>query len=296
MRHSLSVIMFGAIAALILGGWSPDSSLPSPHGAGFAWNGQGRCAGGGRLPTGLSGYKLTFDDEFDSFAAGPGALPNLFYATWETKYFWGDRSLPQNGETQFYSDSSVSTNPFSLHDGVLDIVAAPGGNAAGLPYNSGMITSYRSFAQTYGYFEMQAVLPQGKGMWPAFWLLPKNGQAGEIDIMEAFGAPNDRGEGGSNQIHWANHYDTPSDTGDWVAVPADIYSGCHSYGVDWEPDTITWYFDGRPIAQVATPALAHAPMYVLANLAAGGTWPGPAGGETAHLQIDYIRVYQKPGR
>lgn len=255
---------------------------------------QVRCVGVSRLPIGLSSYKLTFDDEFKSSqtAGGSGAMPDAFDATWETKFFWGDRSLPQNGETQYYSDSSVGTNPFALHDGFLDIFAAPGDNVAGLPYTSGIITSYRSFSQTYGYFEMQAVLPRGNGMWPAFWLLPRNGQAGEIDIMEAFGAPNDSGEGGANQIHWANHYGLPGDTGDWVTVPADIYTGCHRYGVDWEPKTITWYFDGRPIAQVATPATANTPMYVVANLAAGGTWPGPAAGETAHMEIDYIRVYR----
>jgi beta-glucanase (GH16 family) len=22
-------------------------------------------------------------------------------------------------------------------------------------------------------------------------------------------------------------------------------TGFHTYGVDWEPDTITWYFDGK---------------------------------------------------
>ena len=296
MRPSWFTILFAMCVVLALGGWSSETSLAS--GASLAWNEQGRCAGTGHLPAAMSGYRLTFDDEFDSApsAERSWSSPNLFRATWETKYFWGDRSLPQNGETQFYSDPSVGSDPFWAHDGVLDIVAAPGSNPAGLPYTSGMITSYRSFAQTYGYFEMQAILPRGAGMWPAFWLLPKNGQAGEIDIMEAFGAPNAKGEGGSNQIHWADHYDLASDTGDWVSVPADIYGGCHSYGVDWEPDTITWYFDGRPIAQVATPAMAHSPMYVLANLAAGGTWPGPATGETAHLQIDYIRVYQKPGQ
>jgi beta-glucanase (GH16 family) len=123
--------------------------------------------------------------------------------------------------------------------------------------------------------------------------LPKNGQAGEIDIMEAFGAPNRFGEGGSNQIHWATHFNLSSDTGGWATVPGDIYTGWHTYGVDWEPNTIIWYFDGRQIAKVATPATANSPMYIIANLAVGGNWPGPAGGDTAHMGIDYIRACAK---
>src|SRR5258707_9504386 len=112
MRRSLLMILLGATLALVCGGGAAGASFHAPAGTNFAWNGQGRCAGSGRLPMGLTGYKLTFDDEFDSSlaAGGPAVLPDGFNATWETKYFWGDRSLPQNGETQFYSDSSVGAN------------------------------------------------------------------------------------------------------------------------------------------------------------------------------------------
>jgi beta-glucanase (GH16 family) len=39
----------------------------------------------------------------------------------------------------------------------------------------------------------------------------------------------------------------------------------------------------------------HRPMYLLANLAVGGTWPGNPDHSTifpATMYIDYIRVYQ----
>src|SRR5215212_4564284 len=56
-------------------------------------------------------------------------------------------------------------------------------------YTSGMINSYHQFSQTYGYFEMRAELPQGQGLWPAFWLLRVDGQlSSEIDIMEQIGS------------------------------------------------------------------------------------------------------------
>lgn len=150
----------------------------------------------------LTGYTLTFDDEFDNFSAAAGStdLSKPLNATWQTQFFWGARYFGSNGEQQYYSDSTTGTNPFSLQNGALDITAAPGSNPAGQPYNSGMINSYHSFSQTYGYFEMRAKLPEGQGMWPAFWLLPENGGTGEIDAMEAFGAKAADGEGGSNQV------------------------------------------------------------------------------------------------
>ena len=45
---------------------------------------------------------------------------------------------------------------------------------------------------TYGKFEMRAKLPAGRGVWPAFWMLPvthsdDNLLDGEIDIMEYVG-------------------------------------------------------------------------------------------------------------
>jgi beta-glucanase (GH16 family) len=237
----------------------------------------------------LTGFTLTFDDEFNGLSASADGVST----TWQTSYFWGERYLPANGEKQFYSDATTGTNPFVIRNGALEITAEPGSNPGGQPYTSGMLQSYHSFSQTYGYFEMRAELPQGQGMWPAFWLLPSNGASGEIDIMEAFGAPNGSAEGGSNQTHWAEHFASPNEAGNWATVTGDIYTGYHTYGVDWEPDKITWYFDGEQIAQEATPSGAHDPMYVLANLAVGGNWPGPPGGETAHMDIDYIRVYSK---
>ncbi len=38
----------------------------------------------------------------------------------------------------------------------------------------------------YGYVEMRARLPKGKGLWPAFWLLhdANNKNRPEIDVME----------------------------------------------------------------------------------------------------------------
>lgn len=53
-------------------------------------------------------------------------------------------------------------------------------------FTSSRLISKRSFK--YGVFEIRARLPQGRGTWPAFWLLgakrPLNWPSdGEIDVM-----------------------------------------------------------------------------------------------------------------
>jgi Ca2+-binding RTX toxin-like protein len=78
-----------------------------------------------------------------------------------------------------------------------------------------------------------------------------------------------------------------------TTVP-DLSADFHTYGVDWQADKITWYFDGEPIFQAATPPDMHLPMYMQANLAVGGDWPGSPDATTkfpAELCIDYIRAW-----
>jgi beta-glucanase (GH16 family) len=238
----------------------------------------------------LTGYKLTFDDEFNGFSwAGNGG-------TWKTLFYFGGRSLPSNGELEYYSDPSVGVNPFSIQNGALDIVAAPSANTAatgGLPYTSGLITTEGTFAQTYGYFEMRAMLPAGQGMWPAFWLLPTDKSwPPELDVLEAFGAPNANHEGGPTQFHLGTISSNGAQNfGTWIDTGVDLTQGYHTFGLLWDAQHLSYFFDGRQVAQTATPADMNKPMYMLANLAVGGNWVGPPAGETAHLDIDYIRAY-----
>jgi beta-glucanase (GH16 family) len=239
----------------------------------------------------LSSFHLSFDDEFNTFTSTPDGS-----AGWQTTFYFGGRSLPSNGEQEYYSDSTVGANPFSLANGALTITAAPGSNPEGLAYTSGLITTEGMFTQTYGYFEIRAQVPEGQGMWPGFWLLNADKSwPPEIDVLEAFGATNANGEGGADQVHvnaitsdWAS-----GGGGAWVTIPGNIYTGYHTYGTDWEPDYVTYYIDGQEVYQVKTPSDLNQPMYMLANLAVGGPWVGNASGETGQMHIDYIRAYSQ---
>jgi len=247
----------------------------------------------------LTGFKLTFDDEFSAFSSNGPSNPGdpSHSGTWDTTLSYGERKL--NDEVEMYSDPTVGINPFSVTNGCLDIHAAPSLNLTqtyGAPYTSGMITTNHSFSQLYGYFEMRAELPQGTGMWPAFWMLPQQHVwPPELDPLEAFGASGPEGDGGAYSFH-NGQIAASGGQGQWNDTNgANLYTQFNTFGVDWEPDTLTFYFNGLAYQTIPTPTGFDQPMYLLANLAVGGHWVGAPIGESADMLIDYIRAYSKNG-
>ena len=234
---------------------------------------------------------LRFDEEFNTFSSSVDGKTG----TWMTTYPYGGESantLPSNGEGEYYgSAASGSNSPFSLSNGILNITAskAPAGsNPYGLPYTSGLITTDGSYSQTYGYFEVSAKLPAGAGLWPAFWMLPVAVHDNtELDVFEMLGSS-------PSTIYSSTHGPTGG-VSQQLSVP-DTSTAFHTYGVDWEPSTVTFYMDGAKVASTPTPASMNQPMYMLLNLAVGGStsWPGAPNAATAFpstMQIDYVRAY-----
>ena len=243
-----------------------------------------------------SEMRLSFSDEF-----GTLSLWNGESGTWDSNFWWGQpngSTLAGNGERQWYIDHDYgptsSVNPFSIDDGVLTITAARApdaikGEIDNYEYTSGLITTYESFSQTYGYFEMRADMPDNHGTWPAFWLLPADGSwPPEIDVVEM------RGQDPSTVQVSAHSNETGSRTTVSSAVNVPDTEGFHTYGVLWTEEELVWYFDDVEVFRTDTPDDMHEPMYMLANLAVGGVAGEPADGlaTPAEMQIDYIRAYE----
>ena len=140
-------------------------------------------------------------------------------------------------------------------------------------------------AQTYGHFEVRARLPRGKGLWPAVWMLPADHTwPPEIDVVESIGDP--------RTAYVTAHSKAVASKSVEVKVGDD---GFHTYAVSWDPQWLKWYLDGVETARQATPADMHKPMYLIANLAVGGKWPGAPDASTrfpASLDLDFVRIYQ----
>ena len=231
-------------------------------------------------------------------------------ATWSPA--WGTLS----NELEAYPDADAMTDlgisPFSVSNGVLSITASPLPAAAQKTLPAGIQRSYLSgalntypYSQTYGYFEIDAEIPSGRGLWPAFWLLSVDDNwPPEIDAPEAL--CND-----PTTAYFSLHTTDKA----WIATQPDAYNGSattntihtgvdgslgfHRYGVDWGPQTITFYIDGAAVGQRTTPGDMHKPFYLIANLAVGGngSWPGPPDAHTvfpATLRILSVKVWQRP--
>ncbi|HEY8617510.1 family 16 glycosylhydrolase [Phenylobacterium sp.] len=235
----------------------------------------------------------TFVDEFNSLQTGSVWKTNFGYAGDGLNSF----TLPRNGEQQIYvapefkgtTGAPMGLNPYSVNNGVLTIKAQPvsadvSGKMWGYQYSSGMLDSH--YQQTYGYFEIRAELPHGKGLWPAFWLLGENNN--EIDILEGLGSD-------TKVPYNAIHSNAVPAAGLQNFVPDD--SGFHTYGALWSPKDIIFYVDGAEVWRTATPVDMHKPMHMIVNLAVGGNWAGPPDGTTpwpAEMKIDYVKAWNLP--
>jgi len=239
------------------------------------------------------GYRLVFADEFQS--------NDLDGNKWNSSYRWGSTWVI-NSEKQFYVDQLTNPwfgyKPFTMDGEYLYITATPTPdylkqNAIGQPYLSGALTTYNKFKMKYGYVEMRAKLPRGKGLWSAFWLLHQHDheRRPEIDVMEHIG---DEPSLVYNTYHWVDGWNarkTPS----YESWGPDYSQDFHTFGMKWEPNVITWYVDGVARHQVVDTNVSWEEMYLLVNLAVGGWWPGDPDWTTkfpATMTVDYIRAYQ----
>ena len=75
----------------------------------------------------------------------------------------------------------------------------------------------------------------------------------------------------------------------------DLTANFHTYGIEWEKDSLTFLIDGNPVYTTA----AYVPdeeMYLFINTAVGGDWVGEPDGTVEfpkELLVDWIRYYKK---
>jgi len=251
-----------------------------------------------QLPLDSSRLQPTFSDEFATLNLWTGDNSGV----WKTWYGGGtyksnldNRTLRGNGELEIYVDpllkgtgtAALGLNPFSLDNGVLTITATNTPAAAeaalwGYDYISGALTTRGTWGQTYGYFEARLQLPDEKGAWPAFWLMPTDGSwPPEIDIMEAYGT--------EQAVQTLHTKESGSHTQSYTKTFVDgATTGMHTYGLLWTEDSLTWYIDGTAVKTADTPDDMHKPFYMMVNLAVSS---GTTGLLLSEYKIDYIRAF-----
>lgn len=244
---------------------------------------------------------LVWSDEFD----GSGTIDT-------SKWFQQTKSPPGGswwgGLIQHYTDKKE--NAF-IKDGFMHLVAKKETfttQGETKEYTSVRLNS--KFAFTYGKVEVRARLSEGKGTWPAIWMLSKNinedgaywqkqgfgttdwPYCGEIDIMEYWGKNPDYVQ---SALHNGSSYGHKvKNVGGQTAV--DASNQFHIYAVEWSADEIVFSVDGK-VHLVYAPATKTddnwpyaSDYYLLMNIAIEPDISEDFS-ESAML-IDYVRVYQ----
>jgi beta-glucanase (GH16 family) len=171
-------------------------------------------------------------------------------------------------------------------------------------YTSAKLVSKGKGAWQYGYMEVRAKLPQGRGTWPAIWMLPEENRFGgwpkngEIDIMEHVGYDPGRVHG---TVHTeAFNHMIGTQKGGQVQV-SSFAEEFHTYAVDWRADRMDFYLDGKLYFTFTNTGGNYTEwpfdqsFYLILNIAVGGNWGGKEGVDAAiwpqQMAVDYVRVY-----
>jgi beta-glucanase (GH16 family) len=176
-------------------------------------------------------------------------------------------------------------------------------------YTSARLLTKNRFEVAYGRLEARIKVPEGSGLWPAFWMLGTDidqvgwPQTGEIDIMENVGRLPTKVFG---TLHGPG-YSGGQSYGKTLDLGAPVGDDYHVFAVDWQPDRVVWSVDGvEYFAATPTDAFLQGkrwvfnhPFFILMNVAVGGNFGGPVRPATTFPQtmsIDYVRLYQAKPR
>ena len=225
-------------------------------------------------------YSLAWSDGFNGTALDT------------TKWIIENRNAGVNNELEYYLSSNLSVSNGNL------VITAKKQTFGGQPYTSGKITTFGKFSQQYGRIEASIKMPQGAGMWPAFWMMGANVDivnwppCGEIDIIEHVNS--------DNTIYGTMHWNVNGHVsyGSTTTTTPENY---HLYAVEWDTNSIRWYVDntlyltGNIAQNINGTDAFHLPFFIILNLAVGGNFPNTAVDDSKipeSMYVDYVRVYK----
>ncbi|MCU0354822.1 MAG: glycoside hydrolase family 16 protein [Cytophagales bacterium] len=237
-------------------------------------------------------YRLVWADEFDYTG-----LPDAKKWSYDVGgHGWG------NQELEFYTKDRLENA--RVENGLL-VIEARKEKYENNDYTSARLVTKGKGDWQYGRVEVRAKLPQGRGTWPAVWMLAsttplKWPDDGELDIMEHVGF--DPGVVHANVHTKAYNHAIKTNKGNRTTVP-DATTAFHTYRMDWNAKQITFYVDEKPYFTFANdkrndPATwpYDQKFHLLLNIAVGGAWGGQQGVDDSvfpqRMEVDYVRIYQ----
>lgn len=122
----------------------------------------------------------------------------------------------------------------------------------------------------YGTFTFQVNTVKGKGLFPAIWMLPADGNPyPEIDIYELIGNEQNRfygvlhylKDGEKNRLFFEHEFSPEN-------IPET-----YLLRFEWTPEKMAWYLNNEELYSIQQ-NVPDQHMYMIINLAVGGNWPG----------------------
>ncbi len=242
-----------------------------------------------------SGEKvLVWSDEFNY-----SGLPDNTKWSFDTDgnaWKWG------NNEAQYYTANRLKNA--EVKDGCLYITAHRE-DFEGFAYTSARLRTLHKGDWLYGRIEVKARIPDGRGMWPAIWMLPTDWvygdwpKSGEIDIMENVGYDPYIIVASA---HTESYNHTIGSQKSGTARVQTCYSDFHVYTLEWNANEYRVYVDDLLIFTFKNEATGYKTwpfdkrFHLLLNVAVGGNWGGAMGIDDTifprTMVVDYVRVYQ----
>ncbi len=224
----------------------------------------------------LPGYKLVWSDEFND-----GKL--------DTNK-WGFRTDSKHWSTQKPENVSV-------RDGKIYLTVKKE-DAGDKHYTGAGVISKQTFK--YGYYESRFKVPPGAGWHTSFWMMKHDGKGGtgptasaqELDVCE-----NDSvnlTNYGVNVHRW-NPQPHVSQGHKAIKTP-DLSAGFHTFGCEFTPETVKYYFEGQLVQTVTVTNFAHSDQHIWLTTIASQLGKTKAVDDTklpAAAEYDYVRFYQK---
>ena len=229
-------------------------------------------------PVGIPGsWQLVLDSEFNGTTLPPD---------WQSGWFGSGVTGPaSSSELDCYSPNNVSfPGDGTMHLTVNAQTSTCGGNTE--PYTAALINtnpddgrSGPGFQYTYGVLEAMVYLPGDNGKvanWPGVWADGQNWPTtGEDDLMEGL----------QGCTYWSFHGPLGL-TNDCVS---NIGPGWHTFASDWEPGSVTYYYDGVEVGSVTTD-ITSSPMYIVLDNVVHSDAPNVTTADS--MQVKYVRVWQ----
>jgi beta-glucanase (GH16 family) len=212
-----------------------------------------------------------------------------------------------NNEYQYYSATSLNISNGTLvitakKESVTGATTNSDATQKAFDFTSGRIESKNSFSSNSTTpkirFSARIKLPEGYGMWPAFWSYGDNWPTnGEIDALEAKG---------NLPYQYATNYFYGTTAGNDLVHNAEVSTvnsttsltdSWHVYEVIWEETKLTFLLDGKIVSTKTgtyIPSMFGKTQRIALNLAVGGAYfnnPAPSSIVTGTMYVDWVKAF-----